>query len=391
MSNQGQIGDYIAALSRGNRLARQISSWSSGVTFEIAFWERVLGSGGGQWSDDLRRRMRTDANNADVLYQRLGVADPLSARILDVGAGPLTVLSSTHDGAKIDLVAADPLAPAYDLIVQKHAISRPVATQQAFAEDLTAAFEPASFDAVYCRNALDHSFDPVRGILEMLAVVKLHGRVLLVHNRNEAEREGYTGFHQWNFDSDGDRFIIWTPTERHDVTEILGDVATVLLGGDETWVDVAIIKNAAGPTGPHRHRGRVQALLQAFLVGAMSNFGNADELARNYAYIAELERFRDAQSHELRTALADLARSGEYINQIEAFRDRLADDLRTALSDLRRNGEYIAELVAFRDAQGAEMERLRGELQRSGDYIRELVAFRDEQAAELRDLRSRFA
>jgi SAM-dependent methyltransferase len=92
-----------------------------------------------------------------------------------------------YKGAKIDITAVDPLAPFYAEILSRLSVERPIETVQAFAEDLTAYFEVSSFDLVHCCNALDHSFDPMRGVEEMLAVTRVGGRLILRHNANEGE------------------------------------------------------------------------------------------------------------------------------------------------------------------------------------------------------------
>jgi ubiquinone/menaquinone biosynthesis C-methylase UbiE len=76
-------------------------------------------------------------------------------------------------------------------------------------EGLSAFFNHSRFDLVNCTNALDHSADPMAGILEMLRVVKVDRTIVLRHVRNEAENENYSGFHQHNFDLQGGKFIIW--------------------------------------------------------------------------------------------------------------------------------------------------------------------------------------
>jgi SAM-dependent methyltransferase len=98
-------------------------------------------------------------------------------------------------------------------------VVRPVPSIFAPAEELSAFLPPDSFDIVHCRNALDHSFDPLRGVIEMLRLVRIGGVVVLYHNPNEAQSEDYSGFHQYNFDVQDDRFIIWRGEARFDVLE----------------------------------------------------------------------------------------------------------------------------------------------------------------------------
>ncbi len=133
----------------------------------------------------------------------------VNVSILDVGAGPLTILGNVLEGYNIKLVATDPLAPLYDQMLLDASLTPPIRTVFAPVEGLSAFFDHSSFDIVYCRNALDHSADPVGGITEMLRVVKVNGTVVLRHSTNEAEREQYKGFHQHNFDCREGKFVIW--------------------------------------------------------------------------------------------------------------------------------------------------------------------------------------
>ncbi len=50
-------------------------------------------------------------------------------RILDVGAGPLTVLGKRLTGVQIDITAVDPLAGDYGTLLQRHGIAPPIRTQ----------------------------------------------------------------------------------------------------------------------------------------------------------------------------------------------------------------------------------------------------------------------
>ena len=43
----------------------------------------------------------------------------------------------------------------------------------------------------------------------MMRVLKVGGNLVLRHNRNEAEAEKYSGFHQFNFDQRDKEFVIW--------------------------------------------------------------------------------------------------------------------------------------------------------------------------------------
>src|SRR6185295_6270228 len=106
-----------------------------------------------------------DTQLADMLQE---TAKDGVAKLLDVGCGPYTVVGKRIDGLRLDITAVDPLADAYVELMRRHQHQPLIAPHFAVAEDLAAFFPASSFDVVHCRNALDHSFDPIRGIDQML-------------------------------------------------------------------------------------------------------------------------------------------------------------------------------------------------------------------------------
>jgi SAM-dependent methyltransferase len=184
-----------------------VAAWSAGIEPEAAFWENWTKTGGGRWPDDFVARLRAGRQFDTGLESLLPKGG--TVRVLDVGAGPMTVLGVASSERTIQILAVDPLADLYQHILTTYDIAPPIPTVFATAEDLSAFFGPSTFDLVHCQNALDHSFDPFCGIEEMLRVVKTGGHVVLRHYINEAEYEDYAGFHQFNFDMKDGRFHIW--------------------------------------------------------------------------------------------------------------------------------------------------------------------------------------
>ena len=204
--------------------------WASGLDNEVAFWTAWFHSRGLQYPEDYARRLDPHSELDDALAALL---PPDNARVLDVGAGPLTVLGKRRAGKPIDIVAVDALAEAYDAIMAEVGVVPPVRTLKCDAEKLSAMFADGGFDLAHSQNALDHSYDPMRAIAEMLRAVKRGGYAYLRHNRNEAENEGYRGLHQWNFDLREGRFVIWNRSRIIDAQrkfESLADVTVEDLG-----------------------------------------------------------------------------------------------------------------------------------------------------------------
>ncbi len=202
--------------------ADQLRSWATGIGYEIDFWTRWGETAGMIWPADYAARMNPQTPVLHWLPDHARALGRTRLDVLDVGAGPVTLLGhASPPGLDVRIVATDPLAHAYAALFDRLGMQRPNPPAFAPAEYLSAFFAPSSFDIVHCSNALDHAFDPLEGFIEMLRVVRVGGMVVMDHGRNEAEAERYTGFHQHNFDVEDGRFIIWKPGQRVDVGAVL--------------------------------------------------------------------------------------------------------------------------------------------------------------------------
>jgi SAM-dependent methyltransferase len=201
--------------------------WGNGIEYELAFWRDLFATSGGRWPQDFQARTDPDTEIDRYILKVVGADNIGTAKILDVGSGPISVLGKTHAGQRLDITGCDPLADYYARIAAEFSVARAIPVVKAFAEDLSAYFEPDQFDLVHCQNALDHSMEPLRAVLQMLIVAKPGGAVLLRHQLNEAENENYSGFHQWNFDAEDGHFIMWNRQQRLNVNERVEPFADV--------------------------------------------------------------------------------------------------------------------------------------------------------------------
>ncbi len=199
--------------------ARRLEAWAE----ELAFWEHWLATGGFNWPDDYRRK--TDPRAPVVIPRRYlprAVRSPLRLlpgrrpriSILDVGAGPLSIVGTRLRGAEVELTAVDPLAEEYAELLARHRVEPPVATTPLAAEELAEGLGESRFDVVHCQNALDHAEDPLAGLEQMTRVVKPGHWVVLKHTVDEAETEGYAQLHDWNFNIERGRLLIWNRERR---------------------------------------------------------------------------------------------------------------------------------------------------------------------------------
>jgi SAM-dependent methyltransferase len=203
--------------------------WAGGLGEELGYWLRYLRDRGGDWPEDFAHR--TDPSAPLQAYVRRHVAARVGSRvrILDVGSGPLTILGKRWRGRRVEIAAVDPLADRYAEMFDRYDIEPLVRPVRGDAERLTDLFPAGSFDAVYAQNCIDHGWDPMRSIAEMLEVARPGGVVLLKHAIDESERMGYAGLHQWNFRAEDGRFVISRPGLRVDAHAELERVADVEL------------------------------------------------------------------------------------------------------------------------------------------------------------------
>lgn len=115
------------------------------------------------------------------------------------------------------------------------------------AESLTSLFAPSTFDLVHASNCIDHSYDPVLAIRQMVEVVKPR---LLRAPRARSERgreEAPQGLHQWNFGVDECGSLrVWRPGFSRNIEDALEDIArvssTVFERPGGNWLSVRIRK-----------------------------------------------------------------------------------------------------------------------------------------------------
>ena len=178
-----------------------------GYDDELSFWRAWIETQGLSWPDDYRQRIdRTTPLRPDIAAYLDG------NRVLDAGAGPLTILGKTVSGRAIDLVPVDALADRYNKLLDEFGVTPPVRTIQGVSEQLGRQFPEGSFDLAYACNTLDHSRDPVAAVRQMALVTRPGGYLILEHHDNEGEYEQYWGLHQWNLALVDGRLIVSKPS-----------------------------------------------------------------------------------------------------------------------------------------------------------------------------------
>lgn len=202
------------------------NKWIKGIPYEIAFWESYYGHGKSlnalkSWSD-YGKECRLD--DFDILgFVSSCNTSPL---LIDLGCALSYTFGTGYGGKEVRVDRVDPLAMFYNRILEHHAPEMP-RIKFGMLETISSEYEAGSVDFIHVRNALDHSANPVLGIMECLKCLRRGGVLYLNHHRNEALRENYRGFHQYNVDKADDNLIIWNNDARININETLAGIATV--------------------------------------------------------------------------------------------------------------------------------------------------------------------
>jgi Methyltransferase domain len=221
-----------------------VHEWKRNVDDELKFWDEWFRTKGLEWPEVYSERIKAREIGDDI---KATITDEAkwsgrTLRILDAGAGPLTVLGNQWAGKDVEVHAADALAHEFDRILARHEIVPPVRTIKADFENLSSKFPENYFDLVYVRNALDQAYDPVKGIGDALAVTRLHGVMQMSHVLRNALLSHNKGLHLWNFDVMGGDPVIWNCRGTHNLTDLFGEEAQITHEVVNGWINIRMLK-----------------------------------------------------------------------------------------------------------------------------------------------------
>ncbi len=120
------------------------------------------------------------------------IGDKKSIAICELAAGPVNTIGNTWPGVEVKITASDSEWPRYAPLWSGETPLVPIEYQDM--EDLT--YPDNSFDIVHCRNALDHTKNPLIAIEEMKRITKQW--IYLLHA--EGQKRIYGGHHYWNWE-----------------------------------------------------------------------------------------------------------------------------------------------------------------------------------------------
>jgi SAM-dependent methyltransferase len=227
-----------------------LNTWLDGMKAELYFWKHVIETKNKEWGTDWTDLI---SDNRAFTFEEYLTSE--KTRFLDVGSGPFASCGTETAKTQLEFHAVDPLAFIYKILKDKNGISTGITPDFAIVERLVEKYGVDAFDIVHMRNALDHSFLPLIGIIQMLSICKGGGIIILKHQKNEAENEKYKGFHQWNLSVEDSDFIIWRPDVKYNISKILEKYADITIRDLENdWFTVVLTKKREIPLQGNIHR-----------------------------------------------------------------------------------------------------------------------------------------
>ncbi|MBD5226160.1 MAG: hypothetical protein HDS68_09435 [Bacteroidales bacterium] len=246
-----KIKDAVAETSGTGFNSGQCRRWLSGIPYEVAFWRSYYRNKRSMkqlfgWSQ-YRQECRLDNFDVASYISGLGVVDPV---IVDVGCALSYAFGSLFGGKEYPVIYLDPLAPFYNKILDDYSLDLPK-IKFGMGETLSLVFPADSVSLFHIRNALDHSVRPITVIWQALIALHNGGVLYLNHKPNEAEHEGYIGFHQYNIDCIGGRLTIWNREERIDVATALEGYAEVEASVTDEGRIIGVVRKTAPIPADH--------------------------------------------------------------------------------------------------------------------------------------------
>ncbi|MBU1863222.1 MAG: class I SAM-dependent methyltransferase [Candidatus Omnitrophica bacterium] len=167
---------------------------------EDDFWRKWFQTKGLEWHAEYTMRLDPNSRLQDIFLKYIDTSLPKN-KIIDVGSGPLTIINKKCPLTELEIHAVDPFADGYRKLLDEFNIaSHPaVIVQQIEGERLTEKFDCDSFDIAYSRNALDHAYDPLQCIREMIQVTKKGRYIIIQVAPKEGSRNRWHGGHKWDF------------------------------------------------------------------------------------------------------------------------------------------------------------------------------------------------
>lgn len=187
------------------------STWDEQLLTQLDHWDRWLA---GESGEGPKNRLTDSYPFPGYLQKVLDCPPGSEVRVLDLGSGPASTVGRNWPGRKVFVTCVDPLAEEYNVLLRKHGYAEFACIARGCGETLLEDIEERDFDIAYSANALDHSYDPLLCIENMLRIVRPKGWVVFMVLENEGQRQRYGGLHRWNFCVDDGELVLWDKSGR---------------------------------------------------------------------------------------------------------------------------------------------------------------------------------
>jgi SAM-dependent methyltransferase len=200
------------------------SSPAEALVEELTFWRRVCRDYTNDPATNPHMHFKLSAISPlqPDIRDRINRGSPVdgTAKVLDVGCGPVSTIGKVANNLRADITGLDPLADEYASVFREYGLQAPHQTVKGVGEHAGSLFPEETFDYVHVENALDHCYDPGAVLAGLQRVAKPGATIFVRVFINEGEHNQYSGFHAWNFDLYDGKVVFWRPGEIHFLDEV---------------------------------------------------------------------------------------------------------------------------------------------------------------------------
>ncbi|MBR4920775.1 MAG: hypothetical protein IKZ62_05605 [Prevotella sp.] len=283
-----------------------IKKWMKGIPYELAFWNNVY-----RWKRTFNGMMNWSHYGKEIELElfnaSLFLSSQPSPKIIDLGCGMSYATGNmiTRNGTlePIDIHYIDPLATNFNQILKRYHRQLPM-IEFGMMEYISAFYPNHDTDLIIIQNALDHSAEPVKGILEAIDALRINGILYLNHHPNEAEKEQYKGFHQYNITIEKDHLIIWNKENHWDINNMLGTFASIKTCQHDNGHIIAVItKKEDVPTNMLTEKADIRNLSGVLINLSQQHIGRAICQKTNYWFYNIIQFFVQSLSWDTKMEL----------------------------------------------------------------------------------------
>lgn len=256
-------------------MENQLNRWLQGIYSEIGFWDRYIREKGGVWKDGWEQatvKNRVFELEDDIPEDKIGQ----EYDFVDIGSGPFSRVGIATDKVKLNHCAVDPLAEVYKSLKKRNNLENGINLRTGFVELLDKEFSANSFDLIHMSNSLDHSFDALLGIYQLINICRIGGKIILRHRLDEAVYEKYEGFHQWNLyvDIESNIFMLWRADEKYIINDLFSEYVDIKCMKDpieEIFYRVELVKKKDIQIPPNDMYDRMLSKIYEFMLSVIAH------------------------------------------------------------------------------------------------------------------------